>query len=83
MAFYQILYWREIPTQVRVSEPGKKNLVASLPSEFQETIDRIAMQEGLTGTDAYLDQWHWTPRQERPGSQSEVLEQIMQELAKG
>jgi hypothetical protein len=80
VAFYQVLYWREIPTQIRVSEPGKKNLVASMPGPFQEEIDRVAMAEGLTGTDAYLDQWHWSPRQERAGSQAEVLDAVMREL---
>jgi hypothetical protein len=80
MATYQVLYWKDIPAQVKVFESGSKPLARTLPPRFQDEIDRIAMQEGLTGTDEYLNQWHWGPKQERPGSQAEVIEQVIREL---
>ena len=79
MAEYQVLYWREIPAQVRVFE-GRKPLSAKMPDRFQEEIDNIAMEEGLEGSDDYLDLWQWTKRLERPGSAPEVLQALLQEL---
>lgn len=79
MAKYQILYWKDIPAQVRVFE-GKKPISRQMPHRFQVAIDRIAMEEGLAGSDDYLDQWGWTKKMERPGDPEEVLNALVQEL---
>ena len=79
MAEYQVLYWRNIPAQVRVYE-GKRPLSRELPEKFQKLIDQIAMNEELTGTDDYLDQWHWTNRINRNGQPQEILEKVILEL---
>ncbi|MSV27389.1 MAG: hypothetical protein EXQ52_01390 [Bryobacterales bacterium] len=81
MAQYQILYWQDIPAQVKVHEAGKRPVSRQLPERFQIEIDRVAMQEGLAGTDAYLEQWRWTPRQEREGSAKEVADALVEELS--
>ena len=80
MAKYQILYWKHIPAQVKVSVEGQRTLSRPMPGRFQEEIDKIAMQEGLAGTDDYLNQWNWTPKQERPGTPEQVAEALIQEL---
>lgn len=79
MADYQILYWRDIPAQVRVYD-GRKPLARELPPRFQVTIDRIAMQQGLAGSDEYLDQWQWSARQQRDGEPAALLDELVQEL---
>ena len=79
MAKYQILYWKEIPAQVKAFD-GARPVSRALPERYQVAIDRVAMEQGLTGTDAYLDQWHWSTKLERPGTAAEVLEAIYQEL---
>jgi hypothetical protein len=38
------------------------------------------MQQGLVGSDAYLEQWHWGDQEERPGTTEEVLDTVEQEL---
>jgi hypothetical protein len=38
------------------------------------------MQQGLVGSDAYLEQWHWGDPEERPGTAEEVLDAVEQEL---
>ncbi len=80
---YQILYWRDIPAQVRVFD-GRKPVSRSMPAHFQLEIDRVAMAEGLEGSDAYLDQWHWTERLEREGEEDvqQVLDVLVHELEK-
>lgn len=80
MVKYQILYWKHIPAQVKVSEEGKRPISRPMPDRFQVEIDRIATQEGLTGTDDYLNQWRWTPRKERAGTAEEVADALIREL---
>ncbi len=79
MAMYQILYWKDIPAQVRVYE-GRRRITQQMPKRFQIEIDRVAMETGLAGTDDYLDQWQWTEKQERPGEPEEILKALVQEL---
>lgn len=56
MAEQVIVYWRDIPAQVIV-KAGRKTARRQLPERFEQAIDRAAMRAGLTGTDAYLEQW--------------------------
>jgi hypothetical protein len=79
MVQYQILYWRDIPVQIKVFAT-KRPRSYQLPPRFQTWIDRIAMQEGLIGTDAYLDQWHWSKKQPREGNAEEVSNALLREL---
>ncbi len=79
MARYQILYWQDIPAQLRAFE-GRKPINRPLPTAFQEEIDRLAMEEGLFGTDDYLEQWHWSEKQDRPGTAVEVLDALEREI---
>jgi hypothetical protein len=79
MAEYQILYWREIPAQIRAFE-GRRPVSRPLSERFQLEIDRIAMEEGLEGSDDYLDQWQWTEKRERPGTAAQVLDALAQQL---
>ncbi len=78
MIQYQVLYWRDIPAQIKLFT-GRRPRSHALPARFQLAIDRIAMQEGLVGTDAYLDQWHWSAKQERAGTPEDVLQTILRE----
>ena len=80
MVKYQVLYWKHIPAQIKVFEEGRKPLSRPMPDQFQVEIDRIAMREGLTGTDDYLNQWRWTPKLERAGTAEEVAEAVLWEL---
>ena len=79
MAEYRILRWQEIPAQVRASGGGKR-ISGQLPPRYQEEIDRVAMEEGLYGSDEYLEQWKWGPREQRDGDPREVLDAVIAEL---
>jgi hypothetical protein len=81
-AEYQILFWRDIPVQIRVIENGRRALSRDLPAHFQLRIDAIAMKEGLTGTDVYLEQWHWSPRLRREGTAEEIAAAVLAELVR-
>src|SRR5690554_3074738 len=79
MATYQILYWHDIPVQVRARGEGGRAGVA-LPDRFQQAVDRAAMAAGLTGSDAYTEQFRWSEPEERPGTAQEVAEAVAAEL---
>ena len=80
MTRYRILSWREIPAQVKAwSEDGRAHSVL-LPDWFQQEIDRVAMREGLTDSDAYLEHWNWSEDMEQEGPAPEVAARVADEL---
>lgn len=79
MAVYQVLYWKDIPAQIRVYE-GKRPRAFEMPSGYQQEIDRVAMKEGLSGTDDYLDFWEWSDKMEREGDVDAVAQAVLSEL---
>ncbi|HUG87025.1 MAG TPA: virulence factor [Euzebya sp.] len=66
-----VIWWRDIPAQV-VARYGRQRAVAELPDRFQKAIDAAAMRGGMSGTDAYLEQWDRRPRPCGPDLQREV-----------
>lgn len=79
MALYQILYWQEIPSQVKAWDDFDEIRV-ELPQRFAEKIDAAAEARGLTKSEDYLSQWKWTDEDERDGSPEDVAAAIKQEL---
>lgn len=79
MAKFQVMYWKHIPSQVKVWD-GDGEVKRMLPDYFQAAIDAYAMKDGSTDMDAYLDGWHWGPVEERDGAPEELLSTLVQEL---
>ena len=83
MAVYKVLYWQEIPTQVK-AEDNDDEVTVQLAARFMEHIDILAAKRGLQAADDYLAQWKWSEEQEREGPAREVAEAVRAELeAKG
>jgi hypothetical protein len=80
MARYQVLYWQDVPSLVKAFADDGAELKRELPDAFQQEIDKRAMVQGLTDSDAYLEQWRWGEVEERPGSPDEVLDAVEREL---
>ncbi len=79
MATYRVLYWQEVPSQIR-AEDDVDDVSVALPAQFIARIDALAAARGLTGTDDYLAQWRWSDDRERDGSAREVAEAVRREL---
>jgi hypothetical protein len=79
MATYKILYWQEIPSQIK-AEDELDDLTVPMPDRFQERIDLMAARRGLQEGDAYLAQWKWSEEEDREGSAEEVAEAVRVEL---
>ena len=79
MATYKILYWHDIPVQVRAAdEEGRVG--KQLPARFQEAVDEAAMAAKLIDDDSYLEGFQWGEELTRQGSADEVVAQITAEL---
>ena len=81
MAFYQILYWQDIPSQVKAWDDFDE-IKVELSSKFMAKIDKVAKEKELTDETSYLEQWKWGDEQEHKGTPEEVAEQIKNELEK-
>ena len=80
MAFYQILYWQRIPTQVKAwddFDEGKREM----PAGFMTKVDNEAHRQGLTKMEDYLAQLEWSEEAERDGEPDDVADAIIAELS--
>ena len=79
MATYKVLYWQEIPSQIK-AEDELEDITVQMPDRFQEQIDLMAARRGLQDADAYLAQLKWIEEEDREGSAEEVAEAVRAEL---
>lgn len=79
MATYQILYWHDIPMQVRAGK-RRERVSVELSKRFQVAVDNAAMAADLVGSEAYLNGFHWGAPLEREGSPEEVTQAVATEL---
>jgi len=79
MATYRILYWQEIPSQIK-AEDETDDVTLPMDPKFMEQIDLMAARRGLQAEDDYLAQWKWSDEQERAGTAQEVAEAVRAEL---
>jgi len=79
VAKYKILYWKEIPTQIRV-EDEFDDVTVMLDERFMNLIDAQAMKQGLQDTDAFLAEWRWSEEEEREGPAQEVAAGLKVEI---
>ena len=85
MVTYRVMSWRDIPTQVKVTDDSGATVSKAMPVFFQQEVDRVAMAEGLIDSDEYLEAWGWSDEAERDGSAEdgsaeEVAEAVVTEL---
>ena len=79
----QVLSWRDIPSVVRATAEDGTQVSRQLPEWFQQEIDRVAMEQGLLGSDAYLEHWEWRDLGERDGDPALAADEIEAELVAG
>jgi len=79
MATYQILYWQDIPSQVKAWDDFDE-ISVELSARFVARIDQSAQQQGLTSSDDYLARWRWGDPVNREGTAAEVAAAVQQEL---
>lgn len=80
MATYKILYWQEVPSQIRAEDDAGDEVTVAMPQKFLVRIDVLAAERGLEGADDYLAQWRWRDEETREGTAAEVAEAVASEL---
>ena len=79
MTSFQIVYWRDIPAQVRAGS-GRSRVSRPLSNRFQEAIDEAAMRSGRSQSDAYLAEWRTSDPAQRDGDPAALAEALAAEL---
>jgi Virulence factor len=79
MAMFKVLYWQEIPTQIK-AEDDADDVTVMLDEGFMKQVDILAAKRGLQSMDDYLAQWKWSEEAEREGSAREVAAALKAEL---
>jgi len=74
-----VIRWKDIPSLVEADGVDGPVRVP-LSARFQELIDALAMREGATETEAYLEGWGQDADAERAGSAEEVASAVAAEL---
>jgi hypothetical protein len=81
MARYRVMSWQGIPAHVKADDTQGGSAKREMPSWFAQEIDRVAMRDGLVGTDAYMAGWSWSKPAEMPGTAEEVVDAVIERLA--
>jgi hypothetical protein len=79
VARYRVLRWKEIPSLVEAWD-DERAVQRPLSQRFQDLIDAVAMREGASESDAYLEAWGRGPEAERPGPAEPVANAVAEEL---
>lgn len=79
MATYRVISWMDIPSLVEAQD-GDRTARVPLSQRFQDLIDAVAMRQGATESQAYLDGWQAGPVTDRPGSADAVAQAVVAEL---
>ncbi|MFL7814123.1 MAG: virulence factor [Anaerolineales bacterium] len=79
MANYKILYWHDIPSQIRVEDENGR-VSKQLPARFQEAIDSAAMKAKAIEDDSYMAGFRWSEQMDRPGTAEIVAAQLFEEF---
>ena len=79
MARYRLIQWRDLPSLVEALD-GLHTVRVPLSQRFQDLIDALAMREGATESETYLEGWGPGPETERPGDAETVARGVAAEL---
>jgi 5-methyltetrahydrofolate--homocysteine methyltransferase len=77
---FKVLYWQEIPSQLKVEDDLGNEVTIELDKRFQERIDFVAAQRGFQKSDDYIAQWKWGDEARRDGDAKSVAAALKSEL---
>ncbi len=83
MARYRIVEWKGIPSVVEALEEGGAVVRVLLSQRFQDLIDAVAMRDGESESEAYLDGWARSAELESPGDACQVARRVADQLEEG
>ena len=82
MATYRILFWKEIPTQIKYNDDFNSSKSYKLDDFFQQAVDSIAMFDGSINSDEYLNAWSWGVETETNFKPEEIVDNYNSNIPK-
>ncbi len=79
MTKYLIVFWRDIPVQVKVRD-GKERSSRPLTPRFEKAVHRAAYRAKAIHGEAYMREWRTSPWSERDGAAEVVLTAVAADL---
>lgn len=79
MADLVVVYWRDIPAQVKAGS-GRMTVRRELSPRFAEAIDMAAMRSGARDSDTYLAEWRTGEPQKVEGDLTEAVHNMVAAL---
>lgn len=79
MADLVIVYWRDIPAQVKAGS-GRQTVRKELSARFAEAIDRAAMRCGAKDSDTYLSYWRTSEPRKIEGDVPQAVDELASRL---
>ena len=80
MATYKILYWQEVPSQIKADDgDGRNHRCPCRPASWSRSTCSPP-SANCSNADDYLAQWKWSEEEERDGSAEEVAAAVIAEL---
>ncbi len=76
---YQIIFWRDIPSQIKIRN-GRERLSKQLSARFQAAIHRAAFRAKAISGEAYMEAWRSSGWLEREGDANAIAGELLQEL---
>ena len=73
MATYRILFWKEIPTQIKYNDDLNLTKSYILSDFFQQAVDSKAMFDVAINSDEYLNAWSWGDETETNFKPEEIV----------
>ena len=80
MALVRVMYWKDIPYAVRVTDEAGGRVNRQLPPEFQEAVDAAAMAAGATAAEDYQAGFRWGSPEDRPGTATAAADAVVAEI---
>lgn len=75
----QVIYWRDIPTQVVVGS-GRSAVKRQLADRFMVAVDKAAMADNATSDDQYLEDWRRLDTEAQDGDPEAAADALVDEL---
>lgn len=79
MSKAQVIYWRDIPTQVIVGK-GRNAVKRQLAERFMVAVDKAAKAAGAEAFDDYLDDWRRLDTEAAEGDPEAAADALASEL---
>jgi len=79
MSTYQIIYWRNIPVQIRVRSDSDRHTML-LPDRFQQAVKRAAFRAKAITGESYMAAWNSSDWQVHPGDPQQALRAVLLDI---